>query len=118
MRWKPSHMAEVVGCIDNAVPEMVVPDSVHNRASCEHVLRINNPFGQRSAPAPFIEGIGKSKRGIRSRHSGYPGRVHQFSGTLHVSMRKQMHRPGSFRGQEIAAWLKIARCSVHLFWWP
>src|SRR5919201_1371695 len=59
MRRSRSVVAEVVGRIDQAGDEVIVPGSVDDGTPGQTVSRVGKPGGQGGAPLPFIVGIGQ-----------------------------------------------------------
>ena len=49
MARRQSHAAEVVGCLDNALPEVPKPDAVDDAAPSERVVGAGDPLGERGA---------------------------------------------------------------------
>ena len=57
VRRRRAHVAEVVGRVDDATAEVVVPDAVHDRPAGEQVVRAREPSRQGGAARAFVVGI-------------------------------------------------------------
>src|SRR5262245_60727174 len=58
MRGPFAQAAEVARRTDDPAPEMLLPDSVHEDAGRQRILRIGNGLGQLLASAPVVELFG------------------------------------------------------------
>jgi hypothetical protein len=54
MRWCAAHFPKVVWRVDEASPEVVVPDPIDNGAPCQRVCGVCQPMREGGAPCRFV----------------------------------------------------------------
>ena len=61
-----SHPAEVARRIHESRAEVILPDAIHDRSPCEHVVIIGDPFARAARRAPSSSALGTLKRCVQS----------------------------------------------------
>src|SRR5579871_1749667 len=87
-----AHVAEVVGRIDNAAPEMVMPDAVHNTSPSQDVVRIGEPASQSGAAAAFVVWIRELESRRKAGHARQGAGIGRLSRIADVTAAEHVDR--------------------------
>src|SRR5438270_12399185 len=93
MRGNGPIMPEIVRRLHDAAPEVVLPDSVHDRPPGERVLGTGDPLRKRrAADALRIPSLARKRR-RQTRHAGQSSRLRDLARLLDLSALETVDRP-------------------------
>src|SRR5258708_37026265 len=97
MRGSVAVTAVIVGVIDEAAPEMIVPDAIDDRAPHQRIVGIGDPVRECGSPRPFIIGIDEFEIGINSFNTGKTAGLHEGATLFNIATMQNVNRPRSVR---------------------
>ena len=79
------HAAEIIRRINNPAPEVILPDSVDDRAPGQRIVFASDPVRERNASVTFGMVRGQFELPVQSRNDRYRARSNQVRRCLDVS---------------------------------
>src|SRR5712671_4596837 len=116
MGRQSAHVAKVVWGFNDAAAKMVMPDTVNDGATREHVVGFRDPSRQGGAAETFIVCVGNPESRGRPGDGWDRSGLHQLAWPPDIAARQEMDGVGGFSGTELIVGREVISSGIDFFW--